>query len=116
MERIALSVVFPVFSPFSTWNLCVLLWQSIFYDLAADPPNSNPATIQTQFGHTYPREFEGIVDLNAELTAIIDEITASQAASLKHFWDINQAFLKYRDGHVIAASPEEQFIEYVASW
>jgi hypothetical protein len=83
----------------------------VFYDLAVNPSNSDPAEIRTDLGNTFPRSQEGIVDLNSELNAIIEDIMTEQSASLATFWDINQAFLKCRDGHVYPPFLETKLTE-----
>ena len=72
----------------------------VFYDLAIDPANSDPAEYQPELGNEILRDGEGVVDINAELTAIIDQVTAEGRASMATFWDIDQAFFQFRDGHV----------------
>ena len=74
---------------------------SCFYNIAKDPPASDPRAHQAELGYTMLQgPYEGQVDINAELSSITDSVKSSGRASASTFWDVNSVFNRLHDGHV----------------
>ena len=84
---------------------------SVFYELAIDPANSDPAEYRAEErGYEVLHEGEGRVDLNAELAALIAQVEQDNYDSLATFWQMNQIFQQTRYRHwkfspILAVSP-----------
>lgn len=83
-------------------NVCFFyLTHSCFYNIAKDPPASDPRAHQAELGYTILQgPYEGQVDINAELSSITDSVKSSGRASAATFWDVNSVFNRLHDGHV----------------
>jgi len=83
-------------------NVCFFyLTHSCFYNIAKDPPASDPRAHQAELGYTILQgPYEGQVDINAELSSITDSVKSSGRATAATFWDVNSVFNRLHDGHV----------------
>lgn len=83
-------------------NICFSISHSCFYNIAKDPPASDPRDHQVDLGYTILQgPDEGQVDIDAELSLITDSVKSSGRASAATFWDVNSVFNRLHDGHVV---------------
>lgn len=83
---------------------------SVFYDLAKDPPDSYPAEIQPEFGHTIfgKRPNEGAINLEKVFANLASQVE-SKGASMATFHKISEIMLQLRDGHIAAPKVQSDF-------
>eukprot|EP00984_Skeletonema_dohrnii_P020306 scaffold9862_cov149-Skeletonema_dohrnii-CCMP3373.AAC.4 len=71
-----------------------------FYNVARDPAAGGLQEYQAELGFSlFDSADEGRVDINAELTSIIESVE-EEGASWATFWDVQSVLNRLRDGHV----------------
>ena len=70
-----------------------------FYDLAKDPPASDPSSHSAELGYSIYGAGQGQVNLEERLASVATDVEANGATG-STFWRVNQPFALFRDGHV----------------
>lgn len=70
-----------------------------FYDIAKDPPASDPSSHGADLGYTIYGEGQGMVNLEERLSELISDVSENGATGAT-FWEMNEPFALLRDGHV----------------